>query len=479
MNRPGRSRGLLLVLAAAAGLRAVFILWGLGGAGLGTGYGIGVRDFVSGYAIAAGYGYITGTGPALDHMRRLHASISEGSLAVSPGSYGPLPAETAWPEIIHPPGLPLLVAGAHRLFGGAADLPIQVLGLLLDTAAAGLVWWIAGFLFARPVPVVAGLLYALFPPLAYWTTVAQTSEGLMTVIVAGSVAALLRSTGHEGRAAIGWEAASGLALGLGSYLRPDYVLLPVVFGAGLMAARVGWRRAARAALLVQVTLLLTLVPWAARNHRVCGRWIFTSSSVGATLISGLGGFKNPWGFGPSDEDRNAQARAIGLPSAFVPEADVYFRGLFWRSVREHPGAYAMSVVKRLPFAVATPYWFGFENPWKSGTLTEARQGTEDRYDVIRRRPLYILAAYGDTLLMALVALAATLSIVVLFVKERRRWGWLLIVVGPHLYSVATHLLTFFEPRYLIPSLFGPLIALAYVVCRGRQGPGERPSASAA
>ena len=40
--------------------------------------------------------------------------------------------------------------------------------------------------------------------------------------------------------------------------------------------------------IIQSIVFILLTPWAYRNHEICGRWIFTSTATGWTLVGGLG-----------------------------------------------------------------------------------------------------------------------------------------------------------------------------------------------
>ena len=145
---------------------------------------------------------------------------------------------------------------------------------------------------------------------------------------------------------------------------------------------------------------------------------------------------------------------------------VVLRKLFWKSVKERPFAYVMTMVRRLPLALATPFTFGYQNPWKTQYFSEAREAGQDRYQVVRQRPLYVLAAYWDRLAMGGLTFVSLLSALFMLIKERRSFGLLLLLFSPHLYSIASHIVTHLEPRFLLPSMFSVLIGLAYVISRG-------------
>jgi 4-amino-4-deoxy-L-arabinose transferase-like glycosyltransferase len=437
-------RRLVLVAAVALTLRLLCVAWSTSGWHVLRQDAMSENYFAQGYALAAGEGY-------LDQTR-------------------------SSPEMLHPPGMALVVAALHLMTGGRADVPAQLLGALLDSASALLLAWLVSVTLGLGAGTAAGLAYAGWPPAIWAAAGARGPEGLMPIFVLGALACSYQATHRRGVRAWGWGAGAGLLVGAGSYLRPDYLFLPVALGAGLWAWRRRPVRALATAALAQAVALLLLVPWAWRNHELSGRWIFTSTSVGATLITGLGEFHNVWGFGYTDEDRAREAFAQGIESPWSPEADAYFRGVFRKAVAEHPGAYAKAVLLRVPLGIAAPQSFGFDNPGKTETFTSARYGGKDRFEIVRQRPLYILAAYWDVLLVAALNVLGAAACIWMFAAERER-GLVFLLLCPHLYGIGSHLLTHFEPRFILASAFVLTTGIGWAAARWWSSveiPADRP-----
>jgi 4-amino-4-deoxy-L-arabinose transferase-like glycosyltransferase len=368
-------------------------------------------------------------------------------------------------ETMHPPGTPLLIAGIHHVFGIPADFPLQLLSLVIDAIAAVLVYWMGCVVLGARVGLAAGLAYAFFPPAAYMA-ISKAPTGILSFFVAGSLACTLQALRQTGREKWIWYAAVGLMLGVGGYFRADYILMPAFLGIGLWLFTRRFWNSVQAMVLAQIVVFVVLLPWAARNHAIYGRWIFSSTSAGGTMINGLGTFRNPWGFGPLDENRGEQAAAVGLSSAWSPEADEYFRSLFLRSIREHPVGWVTSMLYRLPVAVATPYDIGVRNTAKTQTYSGARKPGEDRIDFIKRDPGYFLRAYWDRWVPAGVTLLSLACVVIMAFVERRA-GLVVLILSPHIYSIVTHLmLSHMQPYFLLPSMFCWLFGVGYVLARG-------------
>ena len=417
--------------------------------------------FRQGYGLAAGYGLVSWQGAAGDQLKHLYSEVESGQLAASPATAPPLSGDVHF-DAVHPPGMALLVAGIHRVLRMPADVPVELLGVLLDSIAAVLLCWLVAHAIAPDVGYATGLLYAFFPPAAHAAS-SRTPEGLIAVFVIAAVASFWLAFAHGKVGWWRWSALAGVMLGVAGYFRPDYLLLPVALAVGAWAITREFWPSFKSALLAQCICFLVLLPWASRNHRLTGRWLFTSTSVGPTLITGLGEYHNPWGYGVSDMDRETQAKAAGLQSWTSSAADVYFRRLFWTSIERNPYGYLMAVAKRVPLALAPPLDIGLENPYRTHSFAETRQAKgSDRYESVRKAPLRIFLAYDDMLAMAGITFLALVAWGYLAWRERGRWGLCLFLFVPHLYAVGTHLLTHFEPRFLLPSIGFLLIGLGYV-----------------
>lgn len=456
---------LVLVLAIALAVRLGFLLWNLSGWYFIPQNTLSHVYFQQGYAISAGYGYVisdSARGDAI--LNDLYRDVSAGKLRVLRENAAPLLQSDVRPDVSHPPGTSMLIAAIYRIFGIPADVPLQVIAIVLDSFSAALFCWIVTATFGVRMGLVAGLLYALFPPFAA-AAVSKQPDGMLSFFLTAPLACVIKATDEREPMQLFWSVCAGICLGFGGYLRPDYILLAVVLMFGLWAYTGRFWRSVRTAAVIQVVTLLVLLPWAYRNYNVCGRWIFTSTMVGAVLITGLGEFQNPWGFGAFDEDRTAEAKAQGISSAWQCEGDLYLRRAFLNSVLERPTGYLATVLKRLPIVLATPFTFGFQNPWKTQTFSQAREAGDDRYQVLLRRPGYLFAAYWDYIAMSSLTLFCFIAILFTAIKERSQAGLIFLLISPHLYSIGTHMLTHMEPRFLLSSMFCWLIGPAYVLSR--------------
>lgn len=445
------------IIVATLVVRLAMILWSLSGAYISPQVGLSERYFREGYAIDAGWGYSTDEEPL--------SSLTPSQQRVERGEAGtevavPRPAGF-YGETLHPPGFSLLVAAVHRIFGGNASLPIMVLGALLDALAAAILYLMVRAVWSEQVAYATALTYALFLPQAYAVTADRLPNGIISLFIIGSLACVFYALGAERRRIYLWFAVAGLVLGIGGYMRPDYDLLAVGLFPFVWLYSRNFRRSVQAAGLMLLVTCVTLLPWAYRNHQLYGQWTFTSSAVGSTLVEGLGRFNNPWGIGYSDDWLTREASAHGFKSAWTLEADNYFSKIFAKDVAEHPLAYVGTIVKGVPLVVAPAHLFGFVNPLKTKTFTQQRTSGIDRYQALLREPLYIVSAYWDALIFAVLSFTFLVCSMYMLFAERRRLPVVALLMAPHVYGLLTHLISDPEPRYVLPSMFCLMIGFGY------------------
>jgi hypothetical protein len=133
--------------------------------------------------------------------------------------------------------------------------------------------------------LIAGAIIAVNPFLVFFTGL-LLSETLFICLLTWATLQLLRRKFLI--AAILFAAAA--------YVRPTALLLaPALCITTAIALRD--KQAWRAIPVIVAVLVIALLPWAARNHHVLGRWIFTTTNGGVTLYDGF----NPIADGSSNQ----------------------------------------------------------------------------------------------------------------------------------------------------------------------------------
>ncbi len=354
------------------------------------------------------------------------------------------------------PGYPLFLAacGANvRLARGAQAL--------IDTLTALAAYLLARRWLGRRAGLAAATLVAINPYLIYFSGLIL-SETLYTGMLAWGMVLLARRDGKLDGSQSGVIAGPSyshakvspslllglLILALAVLVRPSGLFLPMWMGAGAMLLNWAgpeayqWSGAGNAplgrglgpAVLSMVggaavgALLTGLVlwPWAARNHRVLGQWIWTTTNGGITLYDGF----NPHATGASDQTFLRQMPQVRYPRMREVERSAYFSALARRWALEHPArSLQLAAVK-------------IARTWSPIPLSREYGG----------RWVYVLAG-------ALFAVPLDILILLGLIGRRLTWRQKLFLVLPALYFTLVHGLSVGSLRYRMP-MAGPMAVLA-------------------
>jgi hypothetical protein len=307
---------------------------------------------------------------------------------------------------------------------------------------------------------LALFLYAVFPPLLFITANVRP-EGFMSFFILANSYLFVR---YYKTRQIRFLLFCGIVSGLMSYFRPDFLLfcpfLCLIFTFEFFK-KPGLSHfllyAGRPVLILAITFAM-LLPWGIRNHREFGEWIFTSSGAGCTLVTGLGTYPNPWGFGPSDGSRHSEAVNAGFRDAFDVKADPFFRKMFSEAVSEHPAAFLEILARRLIQPLAPPYSWGIKR--ESGVSY-----TKFRFNGISLLSNWklILKNYATDIISAVLMLLGNAGMLLLFLKEKNNKALRWIPVLAYSYAVLSHVFTHMAPYYILPGVFAQLIGLAFLI----------------
>lgn len=177
------------------------------------------------------------------------------------------------------PLFPAFCAALHWIAGPGLGLYYGV-QLAIAAAIIFLVSRIAAALFGREAGLWAAALAAVEPGLILYQSYKVDPAAAATLLVLISMAAFLRLRAGGGSLA---AIVSGLAAGAGMLVRPDAV---AVLAAPLVWSAWGGFREGRRLLIVLAAAAVPLLPWIARNYRLHGRLMATSSLSGQLLWTG-------------------------------------------------------------------------------------------------------------------------------------------------------------------------------------------------
>lgn len=458
---------LLIFFFLALAVHLAYLAWAASGFYFhkpGPGLTLTQEKINNGYGLAAGYGYQEYYGPALDHILNLAHDINTCKIkSLTPQNAGDLLADSHYPNFRHPPGTSLLAWVFHRLTSGPADNYLRIFNILLNSLAAVILVATVQSLLNRRIATLTTLLYIFSLPVLYHTAYMFSPTGSLPFFLISAVAAVIRGLQTSTLRSFAWFALAGLALGISGYFRSDYLIVPIFMLPGIVLVRPKWTFVITRTGLMIAVIMMILFPWAWRNHHLSGRWIFTSAIGPAALYAGLGTSPNPWKLVTSDENLHAEARAAGFTHAWSPQANDYFKQRFRQCVREHPLAWLKSIVYKIPYALATPYYWGFSWPQRQETYLEYNARNLDRFALLRENPLDMLMKFADRAVAAILVFISLIGVVLIIVQKPIARGLLLVFFAPHLCSLVMHTVIYWESRYTVPSLFCWSLGLAWII----------------
>lgn len=183
------------------------------------------------------------------------------------------------------PGAPLLYAASFYATGGPREGVARILEALLGVAAIFVVFLLGRRLGGSAAGVIAAFGAAVYPPFIHSTGALMSEPPAIFTLPAAVLAFLWASEQERLRA---WLL-PGLLFGLTALIRPEYMLVGVVF-ALLAALRIGlvrgWRPGLAGAALLVVALLVPIIPWTVRNAVVLDRVVPISTGGGKALYVG-------------------------------------------------------------------------------------------------------------------------------------------------------------------------------------------------
>ncbi len=196
--------------------------------------------------------------------------------------------------IVHPPGYSILIA-AMTDKESRSYTQLRLFQIFIDSISTALVFLIAVEFLPLAAALIAGLLAALSPHLAYYSIwLTPESPAVLPVLLA--VYLLLRSPRLIS------VAAAGLCIGVSCWLRANCLLLAPFLAIPILILFERGKKLRASAVIVAAAFAL-IAPITIRNYVVYGRFIPLSLGAGITLIEGIADYDTEERFGMPDDDR--------------------------------------------------------------------------------------------------------------------------------------------------------------------------------
>ena len=206
--------------------------------------------------------------------------------------------------LVHPPGYSMFAAAVFRIFGKSNDA-LTIAQIAADGASAVMATIIAAELFPLAAGVLAGLLIALSPHLAYYSLF-RLPDSLSALPILIAVFLVVRAVRRPRLITI---LAAGFFIGLSCWLRSNALLLVlfVVFAVPLLCER---GKRLRYSLALVAAAIITISPITIRNWVVFNHFIPLSLGAGITMIEGIGDYDKQNRFGMPSSDRETKFKDV-------------------------------------------------------------------------------------------------------------------------------------------------------------------------
>jgi 4-amino-4-deoxy-L-arabinose transferase-like glycosyltransferase len=216
-------------------------------------------------------------GSDADQYERLAAGLFNGDGFGIPGSQNPYDFA---------PGEPYFAAAIYWLMGDVDPTAARI-GMAIAGTLAVLVVFLIGRRLAGPgAGLVGALLLAVYPAPIFYTGL-LSSEPTAMLTVAGAILAFLWAA-DPGRSPWAWLV-PGALFGLTAYVRPEYLLLTLLFALlalAVVARRSGIVRGLLAPIAMVIAFAVVIAPWTVHVSTDLGRFVPVSTGGGKALFIG-------------------------------------------------------------------------------------------------------------------------------------------------------------------------------------------------
>lgn len=296
-----------------------------------------------------------------DYRREAHRMFEDGRI-LFPSSTATVDARM----LVHPPGYSILLL---LLYGRDLDRNsyglLELLQILCDSLAAGLVFIIALSVLPTAAAGVAGVLVAFSPHLSYYSfQLSPDSIAILPILL--SIALLIRARARPRFYAI---LAAGAMIGLSCWLRANALLLAPFIAVGIaLLFEPGTRLRYSTAFVLAAAVVV--LPITIRNMIVFREFVPLSLGAGVTLVEGIADFDEHRRFGMPRDDRETvvqDGEISGKPeysrSLWSPDGIERDRARFSRGVgviKSNPVWFAGVMARRAFFMLS------YDKPFRTG-----------------------------------------------------------------------------------------------------------------
>jgi hypothetical protein len=242
----------------------------------------------------------------------------------------------------HPPGYSILIAGIYSI-AGQSSTTVQMFQIAADALAAVILFLIIAELLPLSAGVIAGLLAAFSPQLA-WNSVLLLPDSFSVLPILLAIYLLTRAVKNP---RLFMFILIGALIGVSCWLRANAMLLTLFLAAAVLLTFT--RRRWQFALAVVCGTLLIVLPLTIRNAIVFHRFIPLSLGAGQTFLEGI-----------ADYDKEARFGVPGTDMGIMKqEAEIYQRPDYYGTLFNPDGVERERARLSRGFAIVRthPFWF--------------------------------------------------------------------------------------------------------------------------
>lgn len=236
-------------------------------------------------------------------------------------------------------------------------LPVQLLGVLLDTVNVWLLYLIGKRLIGERGGLIAAALYAVCPLAIVFASTALEPVWVIAAVLLSILVVLRRL--DDSLSVVGTTFVLGAIVGAGAYFRSNTFLLPVAAALAL-AVHARWREAVTIGVGALVLGYALFSPWVFRQHSATGAWLpLGRTGTGQVLWQGLGEVPNSVGALKGDLPTYQQVHAMRPDLVFgSPAYDDYLGARFRSAPRSLLLKAAVHRAPRLAFFPVVRFFSG-------------------------------------------------------------------------------------------------------------------------
>jgi len=149
----------------------------------------------------------------------------------------------------------------------------------------------------------------------------------------------------------------------------------------------------------------------------------------------------------------------------TPEASKWFKELVISHMKEDPVFFLRATLKRLPLGIAAPHSPGFPNPQRDKGIYSHFLNKEGKsyIQVLLFNSGYLLSAFWERIVVALVSLAGSLSLLLLVILNREKRSQAILLLSIPAYFICLHVPLIAPARFLAPMIPFQIIAIVFFI----------------